>query len=49
MDQMAAKTDSLEKLFGAQLLWKIDNFQQVSPPMKIHFVFCGIQLISQKI
>lgn len=28
MDELAIKTDALEKLFGAQLLWKIDNYQQ---------------------
>ena len=28
MDDLSIKTDSLEKLYGAQLLWKIDNYTQ---------------------
>lgn len=28
IDDLSIKTDCLEKLYGAQLLWKIDNYQQ---------------------
>ena len=28
MDDLAGRTDALEKLFGAQLLWKITNYKQ---------------------
>ncbi len=28
VDGLAARTDALEKLYGAQLLWKVDNYQQ---------------------
>ncbi len=28
IDTLSQKTDTLEKLYGAQLLWKIDNYQQ---------------------
>ena len=28
IDALALRTDALEKLYGAQLLWKIDSYQQ---------------------
>lgn len=28
IETLATRTDALEKLYGAQLLWKIDNYQQ---------------------
>lgn len=28
MEELSSKTEALEKLYGAQLLWKIDNYTQ---------------------